>query len=131
MDLYNASTDFEEESDLALSPEEYEERVADLQKVIETAEMAKELQNDPKYVAIVTQGFFEDSKARLVGLLTTGGIPKQVCDGAADDLRGMGVFNSYMRDILQMGDNAKVELASLEEAWNEFIETQESTDAQS
>ena len=37
MDLYNASTDFEEESDLALSPEEYEERVADLQKVIETA----------------------------------------------------------------------------------------------
>lgn len=125
MDLYNASTDFEEDSELALSPEEYEERVTDLKQVISNAEEAVELTKDPKWKNVVNDGFFKGCEARLVGLITTGGIARSVCDAAADDLRGIGVFKNYMREVVQMGVNAKAELDELERAWNEHIEAQE------
>lgn len=127
MDLYNASTDFAEETDeLALSPKEYEDRVKELTAVIDRGVMMKELSNDYRYQALINDGLLTASKDRLVGIMTMGGVAKSVTDGAANDLVGMGVLNAYVRDIYQQADSAKIELKALEEAWELHIETVES-----
>lgn len=125
MDLYNASNPQDEDEPIALTLEEYTEMKANLQVIIDRAEMARRLSENTDFQGLVLDGYFRDEPNRLANLMASGKLPEQSMVNCTKDLDAIGRFRNFMKLHMDQGKIATEELASLEEARQEAIEAEE------
>lgn len=130
MDLYNASMGAEEEAPIELTLEQYEEAKAHYATIIDRAEAAKRLADNPDFKSLIMEGYLTDEPQRLAELLASGRINNdKVRDDCSRQLVAIGDFRGYMKNIVEQGNMASDELKSLEEARDEAIKAEEAAAA--
>ena len=125
MDLYNASTDLEEDEFTHITLEEYEEQKASLAIVIANADKAKRLSQNQDFIDLVMTGYFTEEPERLASLLSSGKLPERNKQGCVAELDAIGRFRAYLQSFADQGATARSELEALEEARDERIKAQE------
>jgi hypothetical protein len=125
MDLYNASMGNEEESPIELTLEQYEEAKAHYGTIIERADAARRLADNDDFKALVMSGYLTDEPQRLAELIASGRLNEKVREDCSRQLVSIGDFRGYMKNIIEQGQMARDELASLEEARDEAIKNEE------
>lgn len=123
MDLYNASNVDEEEDAMAMTPEEYESNKAELQRIIEASGAAVRLAQNEDFKALVMDGYFSEHPKRLGCLIASGKLPQSGIEGSMKELEAVASFRKYLQQYIDQGNAARDELAALEAAYQEFLET--------
>ena len=119
MDLYNASTDFDEhgeEQEVVMTLEEYEDTKKSLQAIIDRSDAARRLAENDDFKALVMDGYLAAEPIRLAELMSSGRLNENSLDNCKYDLRAVGSFRNYMKMHIEQGNLARDELVSLEEA---------------
>lgn len=122
VDLYNAGMPMDEEPEMALTMEEFEEAREELNHTIQRGEAAKRLGQNPDFKLLVLEGYFDREAKRNSDLMTTGKLTKSVLEGCADNLAAIGKCRLYFKDAVEQGNLATQELAALEQARDEALE---------
>lgn len=123
MDLYSASSLAEEEDEApaTMTFEEYEAHKIACQEVLETAEAAERLTNNPDFQRIIIGVYMTDEPRRLASLIASGRLTPKATEDTFEDLKAIGNLNTFMSGQLQKGNIARNELAQLQEAWDQFV----------
>jgi len=122
MDLYNASFGEDEEPEMAMTMEEFDEAKAELEHAIERGDAAVRLANNPDFQKLMLEGYFGAEVKRLTGLITSGAVAKSVVDGCAASLDAIGKCRIYFKTATEEGHQAREELKALVQARDEALE---------
>lgn len=120
MDVYDNYQGDESET-VPMTHEEYTEYKADCTAVLETAEKAIRLAENPDFLAVVMTGYFIEEPKRIALLMASGQLTPKAFDDCVEDLRQIGGFKQYMSEQVQRGEIAISELKSLEEAYEASV----------
>lgn len=133
MDLYNASSsgfidagDNEEPKELTL--EELDQARKENEAIIEVAEAARRLAENPDFKLVVMDRYFESEPRRLTGMMASGKIHETTFNNCAKELEAIGKFRAFLSFTLEQGNIAEADLAALEEARDDFLENQAQED---
>lgn len=87
-------------------------------ELVERRDMVRRLTLNPEFKKLVSEGYFKDEAARLVGLLSD---PSAASHRQAiqEAMIGISNFQSFLRDIVRMGNVAADEIGDYEEALDE------------
>jgi hypothetical protein len=116
----------EEADEVSMTIEEYQEYKAACEDLVVKAKAAAKLVEDPNFTMIVMEEYFTKEPQRLGSLMASGRLDKRNFDGCVDDLRSIGHLRSFLQGFIEKGNVAVQELAELEKA---RIESLESTEA--
>lgn len=132
MDLYNASTDLgaNEEEEIVLGIEEYEDAKKSLTTIVDRAEATLRLAENDDFKQLVIQGYLTDEPQRLAELMASGRLHKTSMENCADELNAIGKFRSFMKNMVEQGNQARNDLVELEEARDYAIRVEEEAQAQ-
>lgn len=122
MDLYNATFGSEEQPEMAMTMEEFEMAKAELEDTIKRGEAAQRLASNPDFKMLMLEGYFKAETERLVDLLTSGKISRNVREGCAEELDAIGKAKSYFSTAVIAANSARDELKDLEAARDEALE---------
>lgn len=120
MDVYDNYDDGEAET-VPMTHEEYTDYKADCTAVLETADKAARLVENPDFVSVVMDGYLTEEPKRLALLMASGQLPPKAFDECVEDLRQIGGFKQYLSEQVQRGEIARNELKSLEEAYEASV----------
>ena len=120
-DLYNASMGQEADEEILLTLEQYEEAKESLAAIIERAEAARRLRENPDFIELIMDGYLTHEPKRLVELMASGKLNPATMTNCVKDVESVGSFRNYLRMHMTQGQMAVDELASLEEAREESI----------
>lgn len=129
MDLYNASSsgyieNSDEESPKELTLEEFEQAKKEYQAILDVAEAARRLSENPDFKMVVMDRYFEHEPTRLANLMASGKVHETTLNNCAKELEAIGKFRSFLSFTLEQGNIAASDLAGLEEAWDEHLQSQ-------
>lgn len=125
MNIYENSSEYgEEEPTAGMSFEEYQDHKAACEELIAKAKAASKLVEDPNFNSIIMEDYFTKEPQRLGSLMASGRMTKQGFDGAVEDLRAIGHLRGFLQDFIQKGNIARDELAQLEAAYQEYLDSQ-------
>lgn len=116
MDLYNASMGTEEEDQIELTLEQYEEAKAHYQTIIERGDAARRLADNPDFKSLVLEGYLDNEPNRLANLMASGRLNDKVFSDCTRQIRSVADFREFMKDIINQSTMAEDELKGLEEA---------------
>lgn len=116
MDLYNASMGTEEEDQIELTLEQYEEAKAHYQTIIERGNAARRLADNPDFKSLVLEGYLDNEPNRLANLMASGRLNDKVFADCTRQIRSVADFREFMKDIINQSSMAEDELKGLEEA---------------
>lgn len=119
MDLYNAALGQDETDEpIELTLEQYQEAKDHYEGIIARGQAAKNLSQNPDFVALIMEGYLTNEGLRLSELITSGRINNQsVRDNVMKDMEAIGSFRNYMKMHTDQAAVAVAELADLNEAW--------------
>ena len=131
MDLYNGALGQEEVPEpMELTLEQYEEGVKHYTSIIERADAARRLASNPDFMSLVLDGYLKNEPLRLADLMGSGRLNEVTFQNCANDIRAVGSFREYMKNIMEQGSYATAELEALEEARDIAIQEEEAAAAQ-
>lgn len=125
MDLYNASLGEEAPDEIELTLEQYEEAKTHYQTIIDRADSARRLADNPDFKSLVMEGYFENEPKRLAELMASGRLPQSGFDGCVEEMKSIGRFRNFLKLHIEQGNAARDEMESLEEARDEAIKAEE------
>ncbi len=120
MDLYQGSLGShaqteEDEGPMVLDLEQYEELKKAYQVVIERAECARRLAENPDFQKLVMEGYLQDEPKRLAELMASGRLHQTNLENCTRELDAIGKFRTYLSNIIQQGNISEDDLKALEE----------------
>lgn len=124
-DLYTASLAQEEEAEIELTLEQYEEGKKYLNQIKEVGDAARRLPKNEDFNALVMEGYFTNEAHRLADLITSGKLNEKTLKDCQRQLVSIGDFRLYLKNMLDQADMADQELEMLEEARDEAIKAEE------
>jgi len=107
-----------------LTHDQYLEYKASCEQVIEQADAAMRLAQNPDFIKIMMEAYFEGEPRRLAGLMTSGRLNEKMFDECVSELRAIGSSRSFLNGFIEKGKIARDELQNVENAWNEAVEEQ-------
>lgn len=124
MDLYESGIPQEQQEDVALTFEEYEDHKKSCEEILEQADAAARLTNNPDFKALIIGTYMQDEPKRLGQLIASGRLTPKATEDAFADLKAIGNLNTFMSNQLQRGNIARQELKDLQEAWDTHVTAQ-------
>lgn len=121
MNLHVDTSDYTE--DRAPTLQDFEEAIAAQKLAVESADTFDRLMANPDFIAVVLNGFIKNETVRLSTLLTSGRTTPKTDEGAARDLRAIGVFQAFLNSRREQGIAARDALEGLEQERNELVDT--------
>lgn len=121
MSIYE-NNDQDEEAVTHLTHEQYTEYKESCLHLLDLANKALKLAENPEFKSIVMEAYFDQEPKRLAGLMASGKQTPKQFNECSEDLRSIGSMRAFMQDFIQKGQIAQDELDSLEAAWNESVE---------
>lgn len=125
MDLYNASLGENENSEIELTLEQYEEAKAHYSTITQRADAARRLADNADFKTLVMEGYLTDEPVRLAELMASGRLNEKTVVDCSRQIVAVGEFRNFMKNIIEQGNMAANELALLEEARDEAIKQEE------
>ena len=129
MDLYNASMGEEMPEEIELTLEQYEEAKQHYQGIIDRADAARRLADNPDFQMLVLDGYLTNEPKRIAELMASGRLNQMNLDNCSREMAAIGAFRNYMKMHIEQGNLAKDELVGLEEARDEAIAAEEAAQA--
>jgi hypothetical protein len=129
MDLYNASSSGyiespDDEAPKELTLEEFEQAKKEYQAILDVAQAARRLSENPDFKMVVMDRYFEHEPTRLANLMASGKVHETTLNNCAKELEAIGKFRSFLTFTLEQGNIAADDLAGLEQAWDEHMQSQ-------
>lgn len=122
MDFYQASLNQDnQQEEVMLTMEEYEERKEVLKDIVACGEAAMRLTENEDFRLLVLEGYLTNEPRRLADLIASGRIHKTIKEDCSTKLSSIGDFRNYMKNHIEQAEAAKDELKALEEAKEEAI----------
>ena len=119
--IYTPET--EEEAPVEITLEQLEDSRKQCKDIIETSEAAIRLSKNEDFIKVMFKTYFEEEPKRLGYLIASGKLPDSSVDGAIENLKAVGIVQKFLNDIVMQGNLAKDSLNSLEEAYNNSLES--------
>lgn len=108
--------DDENQEDIGLTLEEFEEMKGDCERVISYGDAAVRLAENPDFKLLVMDGYFKGEPDRLAGTIASGKFPPASDQNAFEAIKAIGKFAAFFQDITAKANIARDQLEGLEEA---------------